>query len=98
VSHCNATIKILLEEFPKLKTAKKEINTKLEANEARREGEQVSRCKHVDPEKFQEGGWVRDNSWLDAMESSLIMGNISNFKVLGKQLFSICFPPASCFM
>jgi hypothetical protein len=23
---------------------------------------------------------------------------ISNFKVLGKQSFSICFPPASCFM
>jgi hypothetical protein len=24
--------------------------------------------------------------------------NILNFKVLGKQSFSICFPPASCFM
>jgi hypothetical protein len=32
----------------------------------------------------------------------VIMGlqayNISNFKVLEKQSFSICFPPASCFM
>jgi hypothetical protein len=28
--------------------------------------------------------------------SELAVASISNFKVLGKQLFSICFPPASC--
>jgi hypothetical protein len=45
-----------------LKIAKKRTDIKLEAIEARREKEQVSRCKPMNPEKFQRGRQVLVNS------------------------------------
>jgi hypothetical protein len=69
------TFQQLMAEMRELKAARDRAELKIAVLEAAKEKEQISRCKPADPEKFQEGGRVRINAWLDAMESYLQAGN-----------------------
>ena len=69
------TFQQLMAEMRELKAARDCAELKIAVLEAAKEKEQISRCKPADPEKFQEGGRVRINAWLDAMESYLQAGN-----------------------
>ena len=68
----------LMAEMQELKAAREHAELKIVVLKAAKEKEQVSRCKSADPEKFQEGGRIRINAWLDAMESYLQAGNTAS--------------------